>query len=180
MTGTGDEVNIHRSFESGHIIVIKNTAVQRVYNVHLILSQHLEHFISAGSDDLQPDSGIFFMKIFKTAVKFPTGQGLCNGDPHQTLRSGVAADVGGFSGETQDLLGQGQQLLPLIGQGYGMPNPFKQRDGQLLFQLFDLKGYGGLGVTQTSGRQRKALQFVHHNKGFQIFDIHRVDTLSIL
>ena len=55
-----------------------------------------------------------------------------------------------------------------------MPDPFKQWDGQLLFQLFDLKGYGGLGVTQTSGRQRKALQFVHHNKGFQIFDIHKI------
>ena len=114
------------------------------------------------------------MKIFKTAVKFPAGQGFCNGDPHQTLGGGVAADVGGFGGETQDLLGQGQQLLPLVGQGYGMPDPFKQRDGQLLFQLFDLKGYGGLGITQTSGRQRKALQFVHHNKGFQIFDIHKI------
>ena len=38
----------------------------------------------------------------------------------------------------------------------------------------------GKGVRKVSGRQRKALQFVHHNKGFQIFDIHRVDTLSIL
>ena len=120
------------------------------------------------------------MKIFKTAVKFPAGQGFCNGDPHQTLRGGITADVGGFGGETQDLLGQGQQLLPLIGQGYGMPDPFKQRDGQLLFQLFDLKGYGGLGITQTSGRKSKTLQFVHHNKGFEIFDIHRVDTLSAL
>ena len=47
------------------------------------------------------------MKILKTAVKFPAGQRLCNGNAHQSLRSGVAADVGGFGGETQDLLGQG-------------------------------------------------------------------------
>ena len=77
----------------------------------------------------------YFHEIFKTAVKFPAGQGFCNGDPHQTLRRGVAADVGGFSSETQDLLGQRQQLLPLIGQGYGMPDPFKQRDGQSPFPI---------------------------------------------
>jgi len=61
-----------------------------------------------------------------------------------------------------------------------MPDPLKQRDGQLLFQLFDLKGYGGLGITQTSGRQRKTFQLIYHNKGFQIFNIHGVDTLSEL
>ena len=55
-----------------------------------------------------------------------------------------------------------------------MPDPLKQGDGQLLFQLFDLKGYGGLGVAQALCRQCKALQFVHHNKGFQIFDIHKI------
>ena len=180
MTGTGDKMNIHWSFESGHIIVIKNAAVQRVYNVHLILPQHLEHFIGAGSDDLQPDSGIFFMKILKTAVKFPAGQGLCNGDPHQTLRGGITADVGGFRSKPQNLLGQRQQLFSFIGQGHSMTDALEQWDRQLFFQLFDLKRHGGLGVAQALCRQCEALQFVHHNKGFQIFDIHRVDTLSIL
>ena len=47
------------------------------------------------------------MKILEAAVKFPAGQGLCNGNPHQTLRGGITADVGGFRSETQDLLGQG-------------------------------------------------------------------------
>ena len=107
MTGTGDEVNIHGSFESGHIIVIKNTAVQCVYNIDLILSQHLEHFVSTGSNDLQADAWIFFMKILEAAVKFPAGQRFCNGNAHQSFGSGITADVGGFRGEPQDLLGQG-------------------------------------------------------------------------
>ena len=96
------------------------------------------------------------MKILKTAVKFPTGQRLCNGDPHQTLRSGVAADMGGFGGETQDLLGQRQQLFAFVSQGYGMTDPLKQRNGELFFQLFDLKRYRRLGVAQTLRRQCKA------------------------
>ena len=55
-----------------------------------------------------------------------------------------------------------------------MPDALEQWDRQLFFQLFDLKRHGGLGVAQALCRQRKALQFVHHNKGFQIFDIHKI------
>ena len=67
--------------------------------------------------------------------------------------------------QRQDLASAGGQLDRVI-------DPFKQLDSQSLFQLPDLEGNGGLGVSELFGRFCKAAQLCSLYKGFQILNFH--------
>ena len=72
----------------------------------------------------------------------------------------------------QHLMSQPLNAAALCRQLDCMVNPLKQRHPQFLLQLPDLKGYGGLRVPQPFCGFRKASQFCHLNKAFQIFQFH--------
>ena len=172
MAGTGDKMDIDRCFQCCHVMMAVNTAIQCIDNIDLILSQHLEHIIRAGGDQLQADSRIAVVEVFEVAVELPAGERFCDCDPDNACRRSIACNMTGFCPKPQDLMRKRKQLLSFVRQCNRMTDPFKQRNPQFVFELLDLKGNGGLCKAQPLCSLCKAFQFVDHDKCFQIFNIH--------
>jgi hypothetical protein len=58
--------------------------------------------------------------------------------------------------------------MPPFRQCDGVVDPFEKKTAQLILQLLDLEGDGGLGVAQLLGGFRKTAQFRHVDKGEKI------------
>ena len=79
-----------------------------------------------------------------------------------------------FLRKMADVLGIAQGIPSRIRQRYRMADPVKERNAQFLFQLFDLKRNGGLGIAKlfTGFCETSLLRYFHKNT--QGFDIHSI------
>ena len=74
-----------------------------------------------------------------------------------------------FGGHFGNLLSVGQYLPPLVGEHHRAVDALKQGEVQLIFQLTDLEGNGGLGTPQYLPCLGKAAQLGNVNECGEIF-----------
>ena len=98
-----------------------------------------------------------------------------------SLRAAAAGEAPDFAGADMIYMGAGTErgqkramegLLPHRGEDHPPARPLKEGDPQLLLQLLDLHGDGGLSVAQVLRRPLVAALVHHGQQGAQIFQLH--------
>ena len=77
-----------------------------------------------------------------------------------------------------DLMRVGNQLVPALGQRNGVVDALKKQAAQFILQLLDLKGNGGLRITELVCGFRKASQLRNVYKCNEISQFHSVLLIS--
>ena len=126
----------------------------------------------AATDD-KPDLGGQPAELLNHRLHPVAQQGLGHVHPQgaQGLPSRLAQQREPVGGQ-QQLPGLGQGLLPHRGEDHPPARPLKEGDPQLLLQLLDLHGDGGLSVAQVLRRPLVAALVHHGQQGAQIFQLH--------
>ena len=124
--------------------------------------------------DHQPHLGGQPPKFLNDRLHLVTQQGL--GHVHPEDAGGfpaLLADLGQPVGRQQQLPGLGEKALPRLGEDHPPPCPLEQGQPQLLLQLLDMDGDGGLGVAQGLGGPLVAAPVHNRLEGAQIFQLHK-------
>ena len=85
---------------------------------------------------------------------------------------GLRDGRGGAGNLLHNRNGVAVEALSLMGQDGLFPDPVKEVDPQLVFQLLDLDRYGGLGIAKGLGGSGKAFSLGHLDKGADFPKFH--------
>ena len=141
--------------------------------VGLVLAQHTEHPLGIRLCDGQADLGKAPLKVDEIVVEIP------GADRARHRKMQLAGHVFRVMQVIHQLFlrrkhitGVAQHPASLLRQHNAVVKPVEQRRAKLLFELFDLRGHGGLGIAEFLPGGGKTGVFAHSDKRPKYIEIH--------
>ena len=159
MLGAGDDDDLLRTLEQLDPLRVVTHVVERVDQVDFIVHEHIRERFRVALDQLRAHVRTVLMIQRQDLSEAGRHDGFDRADAQ---RAGQIAllhrERHGACGGRHDIARVGDELLPVVGDGYGFSDAVKQAHAQLVFELLDLHCNGGLGIPQGFCGLGEALQ----------------------
>ena len=159
MLGAGDDDDILRAFKELDALRVVAHIVKRIDQVDLVVHEHIGECLCVALDQLC---------VHVRTVVVIQRQDLTEAGRHDRLDRADAQRAGqialldrerhGARGSRHDIACIGNELLPIVGDGYRFADAIEQTHAQLVFKLLNLHRNCGLGISQRFCGFGEALQ----------------------
>ena len=147
--GAGDDDDLLRTLEQLDPLRVVTHVVERVDQVDFIVHEHIRERFRVALDQLRVHMRTVLMIQRQDLPEAGRHDGFDRADAQ---RAGQVALLHrkrhGARRGRHDIARVGDELLPVVGDGYGFSDAVKQAHAQLVFELLDLHRNGGLGIPQ--------------------------------
>ena len=157
--GAGDDDDILRAFKELDALRVVAHIVERIDQIDLIVHEHIRQRLRVALDQL---------RVHARTVLMIQRQDLPEAGRHDRLDRADAQRAGqialldrerhGARGSRHDIACIGNELLPIVGDGYRFADAIEQAHAQLIFKLLNLHRNCGLGISQRFCGFGEALQ----------------------